>query len=373
MTNLRTISSVRSLLCRRFLENGIRQSPAALPFLQPSSCLTTGLQRPLRVRRNFTTASSTSGTNDVDNIISSSSLLTNPKGIELVTTQAPVDENSRLETKPTKIHFVFESTASDISETERQKMMCEDAIKENLFKPKKSGSVFPIFDYTPTKATHPVCILVGLGKSPKDLRPLGFQKAVKALFGKLKELGIDKVSIDLGNFEKVEFADGVAPESNSESTLFAVRQFAEALYAEAYYLPKFKKELKEETFQLKEVKIDCTTDSSTSDLPTEKELQDTLDLTKALAAGQSLAKDLKNLPANVCSTQYMVDVGEKLASVDGELCKFSKLTDAEMRKLAMGCLTAVGQGSEMESYLGCLEYNGGPKDQKPILLVLLIH
>ena len=43
--------------------------------------------------------------------------------------------------------------------------------------------------------------------------------------------------------------------------------------------------------------------------------------------------------------------------------------EKEMAKLRMGALLAVGQGSENESAINLLEYNGGKKSQKPIVLV----
>ncbi|MFA6038591.1 MAG: leucyl aminopeptidase, partial [Legionellales bacterium] len=49
--------------------------------------------------------------------------------------------------------------------------------------------------------------------------------------------------------------------------------------------------------------------------------------------------------------------------------KCTVLGEKEMAKLGMGAILAVGRGSENESQLIVLEYNGGKKTQKPIVLV----
>ena len=49
--------------------------------------------------------------------------------------------------------------------------------------------------------------------------------------------------------------------------------------------------------------------------------------------------------------------------------KSTVLGEKAMEKLGMGALLAVGRGSENESQLIVLEYHGGKKSQKPIVLV----
>ncbi|CAD7972770.1 unnamed protein product [Amoebophrya sp. A120] len=95
----------------------------------------------------------------------------------------------------------------------------------------------------------------------------------------------------------------------------------------------------------------------------------------AVAAGSAYARTLKNLPANICNTDYMVSELEKLARQDREndqggnkimMNNFSNLTvfaTKELEAMGFGCLTAVGRGSATESYLTRLEWRhagGGP-------------
>lgn len=101
-----------------------------------------------------------------------------------------------------------------------------------------------------------------------------------------------------------------------------------------------------------------------SDLPAGE-----LGLTEALAIGKgvTLAKNLGNLPANLCTPTYLAEQAQKLA---GQYpIKTKVLEKADMEKLGMGSLLAVAQGSRQPPKLIVMEYLHGPKDEKPIALV----
>ena len=87
----------------------------------------------------------------------------------------------------------------------------------------------------------------------------------------------------------------------------------------------------------------------------------------AIAHGMSLAKDLGNLPGNVCTPTY-------LASAARELAKQHKLTvqvleRKDMEKLGMGSLLSVARGSHEPPKLIVLKYEGGRRGAKPYALV----
>jgi leucyl aminopeptidase len=87
----------------------------------------------------------------------------------------------------------------------------------------------------------------------------------------------------------------------------------------------------------------------------------------AIGTGVSLAKDLGNLPANVCTPTYLAEQARKIA---GE-CKFEVqvLERKDMEKLGMGSLLSVAQGSRQPPKLIVLNYAGGPKKARPVVLV----
>jgi leucyl aminopeptidase len=86
-----------------------------------------------------------------------------------------------------------------------------------------------------------------------------------------------------------------------------------------------------------------------------------------IAAGVSLAKDLGNLPANICTPAYLARVATKLASGNGKLTT-QVLNETEMKKLGMGSLLSVTAGAVEPAKLIVMKYKGAGSDQ-PVVLV----
>lgn len=88
----------------------------------------------------------------------------------------------------------------------------------------------------------------------------------------------------------------------------------------------------------------------------------------AMGKGISLAKDLGNLPGNICTPTYLADEAKKLAKTyKGLTCKI--LDEKEMEKLGMGSLLSVGHGSAEPSKLIVIQHKGGKAKEKPHVLV----
>ncbi len=87
----------------------------------------------------------------------------------------------------------------------------------------------------------------------------------------------------------------------------------------------------------------------------------------ATGAGVSLAKDLGNLPGNVCTPTYLAEQARKIAR-EWKL-ELEVLERKDMEKLGMGSLLSVAQGSRQPPKLIVLNYAGGPKKAKPVVLV----
>ncbi|MGF1659909.1 MAG: leucyl aminopeptidase [Rubrimonas sp.] len=86
----------------------------------------------------------------------------------------------------------------------------------------------------------------------------------------------------------------------------------------------------------------------------------------ALAEGVFFTRDLVNEPANVLTTE---DFAARLAAM-GELgLDVEILDEAEMEKLGMRCLLAVGRASSSPSKLVVMRWNGGAPDAAPLALV----
>lgn len=87
----------------------------------------------------------------------------------------------------------------------------------------------------------------------------------------------------------------------------------------------------------------------------------------AIAAGVRIARDLVNLPPNICTPQYMAEIAADLARTVG--LKFEALGRPEMEALKMGALLGVAQGSDTPPRLIILEYNAGRDDLPAVVLV----
>ena len=87
----------------------------------------------------------------------------------------------------------------------------------------------------------------------------------------------------------------------------------------------------------------------------------------AISAGVSLAKDLGNLPPNICTPSYLGEQAKKLAKQYG--FKVQVLEKAEIEKLGMGSFLGVAQGSVEPPRLIVLQHLKGKKSQKPVALV----
>jgi leucyl aminopeptidase len=87
----------------------------------------------------------------------------------------------------------------------------------------------------------------------------------------------------------------------------------------------------------------------------------------AVAEGMSLAKDLGNLPPNVCTPAYLASQARELAR--RYRMKVTVLERADMERLGMHTLLSVAQGSAQPPKLIVLEHRGGPKSRKPVALV----
>ncbi len=87
----------------------------------------------------------------------------------------------------------------------------------------------------------------------------------------------------------------------------------------------------------------------------------------ALANGIDLAKDLGNLPGNVCTPTYLADCAKKL----GRDFKFkvTVLDTKQLEALKMGSFLSVTRGSDQPPKFIVMEYQGGSGKAAPVVLV----
>ncbi len=88
----------------------------------------------------------------------------------------------------------------------------------------------------------------------------------------------------------------------------------------------------------------------------------------AISDGIHIARDLGNLPANICTPTYLSKLAAKFSKQHPKL-KVSVLEEKDMEKLGMGALLSVTRGSREPGKLIIMDYRAGDKQQKPVVLV----
>ena len=97
-----------------------------------------------------------------------------------------------------------------------------------------------------------------------------------------------------------------------------------------------------------------------------KRAQELFQAKEALAEGICLARDLAHEPANVL---YPEEFAKRVKAMSKIGIKVDVLGEAQMKKLGMGSLLGVGQGSVRESQLAVMRWNGGKPNQAPFAIV----
>jgi leucyl aminopeptidase len=88
---------------------------------------------------------------------------------------------------------------------------------------------------------------------------------------------------------------------------------------------------------------------------------------KIIASAVSLARDLSNSPGNDINPSYLAKTAKQMAKQTSLTCTI--LSEDDMKKLKMGCLLGVAQGSVQPPVLIMLDHAPNGTDETPIVLV----
>ncbi|MEH6567662.1 MAG: leucyl aminopeptidase [Halioglobus sp.] len=101
---------------------------------------------------------------------------------------------------------------------------------------------------------------------------------------------------------------------------------------------------------------------------TVRSAQNALDVGAATGLGMKSAKNLANLPGNICTPTYLAEQARQLAKGKAKLTS-RILDEKKMAELGMGALLSVSAGSDQSAKLIVMDYKGGKPKQKPYVLV----
>lgn len=219
-------------------------------------------------------------------------------------------------------------------------------VKKGLFQG-KAGQFLPLFHLGQSSFEH--VLLVGCGKAD-TAKPAGFRKLIVSVIKALTSANVSHATCYLTDINV-----------GGKSIAWKVKQIAEAAFEGLYRFDNFKSE-KEPAASLKELIIHI------NHAKEQKACENALKEGTAIANSVTLTKNLANLPSNICTPTYLADEAKKLAKSYSSI-SVKVLDEKEMKKLGMGALLAVSQGSAEEAKLICLEYKGSSKKQAPVALI----
>lgn len=93
-----------------------------------------------------------------------------------------------------------------------------------------------------------------------------------------------------------------------------------------------------------------------------------VDAARAIVSGVALARDLVNLPPNICTPTYLAQAAEEVAGDVG--LQIEVLDRAQMEALHMGALLAVAQGSDAPPKFIILEHNADRAAEWPTIVLV---
>ena len=209
-------------------------------------------------------------------------------------------------------------------------------------------------------------MLVGLGK-PEELNIKHLRKSVRAVIkampkgvataslflaeNTVSETGADAITSDITSNEK-----NTAPAAN---ILSKAAHLVEVIMDCAYQVNSIKAK-KADANLLTQINIHVAdAHAETAELGLKQGV--------SIAHGITLAKDLGNLPPNICTPIYLGEQAKFLATLYS--FKVEVLEKAEIEKLGMGSFLGVAQGSVEPPRLIVLQHLKGDINQKPVVLI----
>ena len=193
-------------------------------------------------------------------------------------------------------------------------------------------------------------LLVGLGKE-KEFREKEYRDAIRCAVKTLNETGA---------FDGTLFLTETTVKKRSVA--WRIRQATIVAQETVYRFDDFKSKKDEVRRPLR--KLTFAVERRNELAAAEEALTQGL----AIAAGMALAKNLGNLPGNVCTPAYLGETAKKIAHEYGIDCQV--LERADMDALGMHSLLSVAKGSHQPPKLIVLQYKGGRSDEKPLVLVV---
>ena len=194
-------------------------------------------------------------------------------------------------------------------------------------------------------------LIVGCGKKG-SMPPSRYRKLVSAAVQKLMEAGVKDAVMCLGELQV-----------DDRDIYWKVRVVVESIRESAYRFDQ----LKSDDVTDKRPKLRRTTFAISAQRD-KRRAEEGIHHGIGISDGVDLARDLGNLPGNICTPKYLADRARQMARSHKSI-KVRVLGEPEMKRLGMGTLLSVSRGSEEPARLITLEYRGSKSKKKPAVLI----
>ncbi len=192
-------------------------------------------------------------------------------------------------------------------------------------------------------------LLVGCGKS-SEISHQKYQTIITNASDSLSKAKIKNAVISLADLDTKVLSNNMQ-----------IRLATEALQQNSYHFSELKKE---DTPSLQKVSLHFADKRAAA----MKKAKLAVQIGNAIGLGKNTARDLGNLPGNICTPTYLAKQASNYDKSYSKL-KTTILNQKEMEKLGMGSLLSVAKGSRTPPKFIVMQYNGGNKTDRPYVLV----
>jgi leucyl aminopeptidase len=192
-------------------------------------------------------------------------------------------------------------------------------------------------------------LLIGAGKE-KELHEGRFRELTARAVGLLKGLGASEAMSYLTELD-----------IKGRDMAWKIRQTVEVSEAALYRFDQMKSKPPENKIRFRRLTLSVPRRSDLA--PGEQAIREA----QAIAAGVSLARDLGNLPGNVCTPTYLADRARQIS--EEHKLQVNVYDEHEIKELGMGSFLSVSRGSRQPPKLIVLQYRGAGENDPPVALV----
>lgn len=244
----------------------------------------------------------------------------------------------------TLVTFLFEDQESTGFETlKASKPALFTALADRKALKTDLGAVTPLIGHNDLPSQD--ILLIGCGKK-SDFNEGRLIKTIKAVAAEVKKAKSSALALNL---------DDIIP---SERTAHWTAEKAVEVLLTSLYEYDTTKSKKADPLALEAVTLQAA----------EQNLELAIQTGKAIAHGANVARELGNLPANVCDPDYLAEQARNLADAYDEI-SVEVLEEDQLEEMGMGAFMAVSRGSDKGGKILVMNYKGGSDDQKPHVLV----